>query len=96
MHRDAAWLLTAVSELSDLHEQRRPAPWAVTDAPESFIAQRLRGIVGVEVAIERIEAKAKRSQNRSEEDRRRVIEGLGQQGGARERLVAEQMERDLR
>lgn len=95
VHRDPEWLHAAVSDLSDLHEQRRAVPWAVTDAPESFIAQQLRAIVGVEVAIERIEAKAKRSQNRSAEDRGAVIQGLRQQGGGRELAMAEQMEHDL-
>jgi transcriptional regulator len=95
VHRDPEWLLTAVSDLSEQHEQRRAVPWAVSDAPESFVAQQLWAVVGIEVTIRDIQAKAKRSQNRSEEDRRTVIEGLRRQGGAREEAMAEQMERDL-
>jgi transcriptional regulator len=37
IHRDPEWLLTAVTELTDLHEQRLRAPWAVTDAPATFL-----------------------------------------------------------
>jgi transcriptional regulator len=95
IHRDPEWLLTAVTELTDLHEQRLPAPWAVTDAPATFLAQQLKGIVGIEVAVQAVEGKAKRSQNRSHEDRTGVIEGLRHHGGAREHAMVDQMKRDL-
>lgn len=95
VHRDAAWLSTAVAELTEQHEQRRPAPWAVTDAPGPYVAQQLKAIVGVELAIDVVEGKAKRSQNRSDADRGGVIAGLREDGGAREQAMADQMERDL-
>ena len=40
----------------------------------------LRPIVGVEVAVESVEAKAKLSQNRSDDDRRGVAAGLTADG----------------
>jgi transcriptional regulator len=40
----------------------------------------LKGIVGVELTITRIEGKWKASQNRSEPDRRGVEEGLRREG----------------
>ncbi|MDQ1584290.1 MAG: transcriptional regulator, partial [Microbacteriaceae bacterium] len=52
------------------------SPWAVTDAPEGYIAGQLRAIVGIELVITRVEAKTKLSQNRSEEDRAGVVAGL--------------------
>jgi transcriptional regulator len=94
VHRDSDWLLTAVTDLTDLHEQRRPAPWTVTDAPVNYLTQQLKGIVGVEFAIHSVEGKAKRSQNRSQEDRSGIIEGLRRHGGAREQAMAAQLERD--
>jgi hypothetical protein len=94
VHRDPEWLLNAVTALSNQHEQSREKRWAVTDAPDGFIAQQLRAIVGIELVIERIEAKAKRSQNRPLLDREEVINGLRTTGGHRERAMAEQMERD--
>lgn len=48
----------------------------VDDAPEKFIAGQLRAIVGVEVRIERIEAKLELSQNRPAADIDGVISGL--------------------
>ena len=43
-------------------------PWQVSDAPARFIAGQLKAIVGVELRITRVEAKAKLSQNRSAAD----------------------------
>ncbi|MEQ6901794.1 FMN-binding negative transcriptional regulator [Nocardioides sp. YIM 152588] len=91
IHRDAEWLRDAVTLLTSVHEGRREAPWRVTDAPERFVAGQLRGIVGVEVAVEAVEGKAKLSQNRSEADQRGVVDGLRAAGGAEEAAVAEQM-----
>ncbi len=50
------------------------------DAPPPFIAGQLRAIVGVELAITRIEAKAKLSQNRPQADIDGVIAGLRAEG----------------
>lgn len=94
VRREPEWLAAAVAELTDTHEAGRDEPWAVTDAPETFIAQQLKAIVGLELAIAKVEAKAKRSQNRSDEDRAGVIEGLLREGGGRGAQVAEQMRRD--
>jgi transcriptional regulator len=73
---DAGWLGEQVRSLTDRHETARPAPWAVADAPENFVRAQLKGIVGIEIAIDRIEAKWKVSQNRNEADRAGVTEGL--------------------
>jgi transcriptional regulator len=71
-----------VTALTDHHEHERPQPWHVTDAPEGFVDSQLRGIVGVEIRIERVDAKAKLSQNRSSADRHGVIEGLARERAA--------------
>ena len=95
VHRDPDWLLRAVTDLTVLHERGRPDPWAVTDAPAAYLRQQLNGIVGIELAISGVEAKAKRSQNRSVHDRASVVAGLREHGGAREQEMADRMERDL-
>lgn len=76
LHTDERWLRTAVTELTSRHEGQRERPWSVSDAPESYIEGQLRAIVGIEIRVETVEAKAKLSQNRSEADRRGVIDGL--------------------
>ena len=77
-----AWLHRQIDDLTRLQEGGRPVPWQVTDAPESFITAQLKGIIGVEVLITRIEGKWKVSQNRPETDRGGVVEGLRAQGEA--------------
>jgi transcriptional regulator len=76
VHDDPAWVETNVRALVARHEGRRAKPWSVDDAPHDYFAGQLRAIVGVEIAIERIEAKFKLSQNRSIEDVDGVIAGL--------------------
>jgi transcriptional regulator len=76
--QDQQWLLTNVEKLTNIHEAGSPAPWKVSDAPADFIQSQLRGIVGLELPIRRLEGKWKVSQNRTEQDRRGVIEGLGE------------------
>jgi transcriptional regulator len=77
---DPAWLLTQIGELTDANESKRPAPWAVQDAPDAYVASQLKGIFGIEFPIARIEGKWKTSQNRPEGDRVGVAEGLVAQG----------------
>jgi transcriptional regulator len=73
---DPDWLRAHVGSLTAIHEAASPQPWAVSDAPADYIASQIRGIVGFEMKIERLEGKWKVSQNRSESDRRGVVDGL--------------------
>ncbi|ACA20852.1 FMN-binding negative transcriptional regulator [Methylobacterium sp. 4-46] len=89
---EAGWLRRQIEDLTRLREAGRPAPWAVGDAPEPFIAAQIRGIVGIEIPITRIEGKWKMSQNRPEADRAGVLAGyraMGGEGAAMAAAVAE-------
>jgi len=79
---DAVWLRRQLDDLTDVNEARFPRPWQVADAPEEFIANQIRGIVGIEIVVERLAGKWKMSQNRRVEDRAEVAAGLKQLGGA--------------
>ena len=79
---DPERLLDVVTRLTNLHEAPRAEPWAVTDAPESYVRSQLKGIVGLRLPIARIEGKMKASQNRPEADRAGVVTGLATEGGA--------------
>jgi transcriptional regulator len=74
--QDEHWLLTNVEKLTNIHEAGSPVPWKVSDAPHDFIRSQLKGIVGLELPIQKIEGKWKVSQNRTEPDRNGVIDGL--------------------
>ena len=91
VHEDAGWLRTAVDTLTERHEAGRSAPWSSADAPEQYIHGQLRAIVGIEIAVERVDAKAKLSQNRSDADREGVVAGLRQEPSAGALAVADQM-----
>jgi transcriptional regulator len=78
--QDERWLLKNVEKLTNIHETGSPVPWKVSDAPEDFIKTQLKGIVGLELPIQRLEGKWKVSQNRNEPDRKGVIEGLEKLG----------------
>lgn len=88
---DAERLLRLVTRLTATHEAGRPEPWAVSDAPPEFIRGQLKGIVGFELPIMRLEGKWKMSQNRTAEDRTGAIEGLRREGGVEEEVVADIM-----
>lgn len=92
---DLKWLRAAVTDLSDQHEQPRDHPWHVTDAPEAYVEGQLRGIVGVELTVTRVEGKAKLSQNRSDADRLGVIGGLREDARPGDIAVAEAMAASL-
>lgn len=92
VHDDPGWLRHQVTALTDRNERERAHPWHVTDAPERFVAGQLKGIVGVEIRVERVDAKVKLSQNRSSADRHGVIEGLTREPSADAAVVAAAMQ----
>ncbi len=89
----AAFLARQVDDLSRLAEkdimghtgeEGRPAAWQVADAPEPFLRIMQKNIIGIEIAIDRLEGKFKMSQELREGDRRGVIDGfraLGSEAG---------------
>jgi len=91
VHEDADWLRAAIDDLVERHEAHREAPWSTSDAPEKYIHGQLSAIVGIQVTVERVEGKAKLSQNRSAADRQGVITGLRQETSRSAFDVAEEM-----
>ena len=85
---DAARLEQMLTDLSHVHEHDRAEPWGLNDAPRQYIDALKRGIVGVSLHVDRIEAKRKLSQNKSEADFNGVADGLAAREDAMEREVA--------
>ena len=81
MIEDESWLRSHVEELTHQHERGRGEPWAVSDAPPGYIEQLLGELWESKSNSRRLEGKWKLGQNRSEADRRGVLEGL--RAGAR-------------
>lgn len=86
---DADELRAHVSKMTDTHEGPRDAPWALSDAPASFVDQMLRAIIGFRLHITRLEGKWKMSQNRPAQDVSGVLDGLAREDGEGHREVAD-------
>ncbi len=92
---DDAWLRKQIEDLTKSREAQRAEPWAVGDAPEDFVAMQMRAIVGIEIAVLRIEGKWKMSQNRPEADRAGVIAGFREAGDEAIAALVEERGRGL-
>ena len=92
------WLLAMLERLTHAHEAGRPQPWRVSDAPAAYIDRLLRGIVGIEIPIARLEGRLKASQDEALADRQGTVAGLQAQphteAQALARWVHEASERD--
>jgi len=69
-----------VRALTELHESRFALPWSVDDAPADYVRGLLKGIIGIEIPIAKLEGKWKLSQNRPPADQQGAVDGLGQAG----------------
>ena len=73
---DVPWLHDLVLALTREHEGRFDHPWQVSDAPDDYVQQMLRAIVGIEIPLRSLIGKWKVTQNRGEADRLGVVTGL--------------------
>ena len=92
---DPAWLLSMLTRLTTAQEADRPVPWAVSDAPTDYLEKMLRGIVGIEIGIQRVEGKLKASQDEAQPDRLGTVTGLRARSGEDARAMAELVHRAL-
>jgi transcriptional regulator len=74
-----------LARLVRVHEAGRSDRWSFESLPEDYLAGMLKGIVAFEIPIDRLEGKAKLSQNRTAADRARVRAALEAAG---DRLAA--------
>lgn len=75
-HDDPDWLRAHLKDLTAINESDFATPWQVEDAPEDYINRMMRGIVGIEITINRVVGKWKLSQNKSVSDQQNIIDGL--------------------
>jgi transcriptional regulator len=73
---DPEWMLDMLNRSTDANESKQVSPWRVGDAPPEFIAKLMRGIVGIEIEIDRLEGKLKASQDEDLQDRHGTVKGL--------------------
>src|SRR4029079_9909297 len=85
---ERARLEDVVRRLSAFHEQGRRQPWRIEDAPGGYIEALLRGIVGLEMRVDRVEAKPTLAQNKNAVDFAGVIAGLDAAADSDSREIA--------
>ncbi len=90
---DQDWLRRQIDALTTQQEAQRSEPWAVDDAPAPYVAAQIRGIVGIEIPIARIEGKWKVSQNRADADRAGVAAGLRKEASSQSAMADIVLER---
>jgi transcriptional regulator len=66
---DPVWLHHFLNQLTQTHERRVGSDWNIRDAPDDYIEQLKKAIVGIEIPVTRIIGKWKVSQNRPPADR---------------------------
>jgi transcriptional regulator len=77
-----------LADLVQIHEGAGRAAWSFGSLPAEYVEGMRRGIVAFEIPIDRLEGKAKLSQNRAEVDRARTREALATSGDPLARAVA--------
>jgi transcriptional regulator len=88
---DRAELYAMMRRLVETHESGFERPWRM-DLPEDYMERMLRGVVGFELAITRLEGKSKLSQNRDAADRAGVAAALSASADPLAATVAAQMQ----
>jgi transcriptional regulator len=82
VHDDPRYVRRVVALLTRRHEAGEPRPWKMGDTPADHLDSMLASIVGIEIAITRLEGKFKLSQNREARDRLGAADVLDARGQA--------------
>lgn len=77
----SSFLQRQVTDLTNHNEPRSGGQWKVADAPERYVDLLKKGIIGIEITIERIEGRFKMSQEMKGGDWEGVKEGFKAMGG---------------
>ncbi|MDE2270358.1 MAG: FMN-binding negative transcriptional regulator [Xanthomonadaceae bacterium] len=96
---DDARLLDLLTRLTERNESGREHRWRIDDAPDEYIREQMRHVVGIELHIEQLIGRYKLSQNRDAADREGARAGLAAAPTERERAVAKaiaEVQRDKR
>jgi transcriptional regulator len=92
---DEAGLRELVADTVRRFERGLEPPWDVDLLDGAAVGALLKGIVGFEIPIARLDGKRKLGQNRSRPEREGMIRGLRAQGRDDAAVIAELVEADL-
>lgn len=83
----------ALRRLVNRYEATSKNPMSVDKMPKEFVQKLIKGAVGFEISIERIEGKWKLSQNRDDESARTIISELEELNDFNAKMIAEEMKK---
>jgi transcriptional regulator len=92
---DTELLRQIVTNLTAQHESPRADPWRADESDPHYFELQLKGIVAVILHVTKVEAKSKISQNKSHDERERIVEDLFASGIPGEEVIAAEMQRYL-
>ena len=85
---DPAWVLAHLASLTASQEAGRAEPWSLDDASPAFLQDASQRLVGFEIVIGSLTGKRFLSQQRTEADRRSVIQHLAGEAAPSAHAVA--------
>lgn len=74
--KDADWIRQHLEELTHQNERIEEKPWKISDAPEKYIAQQIKGIIGIEIEITKLLGKCKAGQNKKQPEICGMVDAL--------------------
>jgi transcriptional regulator len=86
-------LLSSLKKLTDKYESASEKPVSVEGMSEEYVQKEIRGLVGIEIKVEEIQAVYKLSQNRDETNHQNIIRELEKRGDAPSLDIAEAMKK---
>jgi transcriptional regulator len=86
---DGPGLHSLMHSMTDTQERSQGHPWSINDAPVEYTNLLMKAIVGIEISIDRIEAKRKLSQNQPAQNQASVVEGLAVQQTPQSQAMAQ-------
>lgn len=92
---DIELLRQIVTNLTTHHESHREVQWHAEESDPHYFELQLKGIIAVILRVTKVEAKSKISQNKSLEERGRIVEDLFNSGIPGEEIIAVEMQRFL-
>lgn len=86
-------LRNALTDLMNRYESPATSPVSMDKLPETYVHAQIKGIVGFEVAVNRIQGAYKLSQNRNDADYRNIIAELEKLNEHNATLIAAEMKK---